>query len=1415
MASVEQYKEDIADKYIKDFKDDLNFFEKIMVASISKKMKEILKSGKKIEVNNLKDLEDLWFWRKVLWVKIWDKQLFEKLINKTFNFLKEKQEKIIQAQTEWRLEELANLVINWKLDNLEQNVNGNGWTTTDWNNETWNNETWNNTNNHEWTHTEWDNSWWDNNEESGWPNPITAWVEAWVITAATYRAWISKAERMMWLKSKETPESFNAQETKKMLNKLSAEMNEKLKSWVKMNRAQESVYKKSIKLFDEAANSLDGETAEAFKAWQKLQNKINPNLLKSFGGDIKTLKLIESLPDEELATIIGKSEKEIIEFFKSKNITISNDIAKELKILNSVDEIKWFTRILKNWTKLSRFLRWVKWMWAVTFLFAWFDVWCYFESKKEAELAAKVNELRWEIMKDNANIQLIIWLWSIWAEILALAGVCAAWGSVTWPWWTVIWAAVWLLAWAISIWYDEFYGKKKEFYAQNRYDFINQKRTKIKQSIVQLFESDRLDMHAWMKESIKDDRGPNSEIDTMEDAWEALIYQEEIMNWGYYLLQWYYSSWEKEETYKNNLNEEDKKQYEEQKKKMENIIKIRMEYIKIYVKEDKSSKEYNEMKMALLNNQWVEYVEQLLADSNVYAYLKSDDENAYIQNYKELNVETYKEAYKQKLSQEYSQEFTMFEKLGQENPAHLQEICEWVLASKWSIESSFENDDWTSCYTEQEVTILKRNIDFVVKYNEYRNLGRPIEKQVTTWISWDSVDYKYIQQVLLDLNSIDKRPVWEKESSMKYLSSYEFNDQIDSIDCQVSSSVFQNILYSIAREIHWYTWNNDKFELVWFYTWDWDTTWIYMDDAWKINDVTWFLFFGAKDESVKDPDKLTKEQALKMIIWEVDLDSDVEAADDKVTHEFRKRVKAIIDREYSYIEKKKDYEKQIIDFVTSNNQWQNGYVEIPENIVLNAKRAWIWDVHKFLFRVENWQIYALSRGDMVNTVLHFDDPNINIKYETLNPLRTELSAQEKNLISYVDSAEKKLNTLRSKQWQFLFWKEHEDDLDIPEELERIMSQKSIEWNNIKESVLYMQPSVAYDCLFQKSKEYYDYFNGMYLWLLNTVTNMSCMRWINSNDINDSAHFLSAIQFVWVDIVSIKDWKLEISNSVNENIKKYLPDLFDFYKDSTNWKTVKQLLMSKDEKENKLWQELAKKIYELCLEETVLDFDSKWNVDGISTLDFSDNDLEKVKKKLEKWLEWVWFIQACIEYRDSEKPSIESDYIIRDVKSAEVDSHKKIDEMTKKIVDTMKNVDWTHKRKTPKFQADKEQKKEWKITWRLSSRWYSEKITVNMGESGNIKSVTVDWLWEFKDPQEWFRIANFINWIKNNLDEHPYWESVNTWSLKYYEWDSNVLQRHHSWFWWDYDILEEKTLNKYYPSIKNSPKFLNYINSFVK
>jgi len=77
---------------------------------------------------------------------------------------------------------------------------------------------------------------------------------------------------------------------------------------------------------------------------------------------------------------------------------------------------------------------------------------------------------------------------------------------------------------------DELHYDKKAFYGQNRYDFIQQDRTTIKQSIVNLLEADRLDMNERMKEKLAEDAKESGiEINTMENAREALIYQEEIL----------------------------------------------------------------------------------------------------------------------------------------------------------------------------------------------------------------------------------------------------------------------------------------------------------------------------------------------------------------------------------------------------------------------------------------------------------------------------------------------------------------------------------------------------------------------------------------------------------------------------------------------------------------------------------------------------------------------------------------------------------------------------------------------------------------------------------------------------------------------------------------------------------------------
>ena len=1432
MTSIESYKDSIAEKYVEEFKKELKFFEKIMISPLTKKMKEILKSNKKIDVNNLKDLEDLWFWRNILWIKIWDKQLFENLVNKTFGFLKEKQEKIIQAETEWRLDELSNLVINWKLDNLEHRINDENQTWTS--DSTWNTvkqdrvdntDAWNND---EWISSQWDDNLWEGNswgdsswegspwKDREWVNSITAWVVTWTAWALVYYEWISAAEKKLWInKLKEAPKEFDAKATKKMMENISWEMSEKLKS-PKLSKAQRKVYEKSIKEFNTAAESLDGETAEAFRAYQKLQDRLPTNLWKTMHYDMKTLRLIEGIKKEELTEIIGKNEREIIEFFDNRSIKVSEDLARQLKIAKNADEIKWLVKIFKNWTKLRNVLKWIKWMWVITILFAWFDIWCYLEGKKEAELASKINEVRWQILKDKATMQLIIGLWSVALEALTILVTCIVWWSVAWPWWTVIWIAVWIIAAAASIWYDELYANKKEFYAQNRYDFINQKRTKIKQSIVQLFESDRLDMNSWMKESIKDDRWPNSEIDTMEDAWEALIYQEEIMDSGFYILPMYYSSGENEATFKKTLTKEQIETFEKEKKDMEKIIETRKEYIKQYI--DKNGKTYNQLQQSIASNKAMDCVEQILADSKVYSYLKSDDTEPYISDYKKMDVQQYKESYKKKLSEEYPTEFQMFEKLRQENPNHLQEICAWFTASKWIIESSFESksEDDEPCYSDEEISTMKKNIDFLTKYDTYRNLGTPPEKQINSWIVWTTFDYKYIEDVLLDIKNINKRPVWEEKQSIRYLSCYEF-DERSNIENQVSDSIFQNIIYSIAREIHWYDWKNDQFSLLHFYSWDGNDTGIYYDKKWKAN------IDRRVDRGFTELDANTKDKVKAQLLWWTfvlwaELDSPVEAADNQLNAEFRKKVEAIIDREYWYRENKSFYEKKIIDFIKNNNNGKNWYVEIPEFLAMEAKKAWLWNVYKYLFKIENGQIYAITRGDIAQDNLHFNNEWKGIKYEVTNKLRqkSEYTQEEKNLMDHVDVAEKKLQKIRDVQWSFLWIKQHEDDLDIPVELERIMSQKSAEWDQVKESILYMDWIAAKKYLEQKSEEYYNFFNWMYVWILNQVTSMKA-----SNDMDSSGYFYAASCFIGWNAVRLKEanWKkeIEINESVNESIRPYLKSLLSST-DPKSWKKINELLISDDEKEQERWMHLANSILALCLEKAVLTFDSTWKITNISQMDFKDSTLEKVKKDLNKVFQAEMFTEVYDKYRETDYLDIKNQFVTRTVEESETDSHNEIKNMTAEIIKTMNNVYRASKRKDPEFEVDEKQNKEWVIAWTFKSRWFTEKVTVIMDWNKKLKSIKIDKLniGPFS-PKEWFRIANLINWIKYNIKEYPKWASASGrlwWKYWKYQRSWAELERDVINSNLDVDILDNATVNKYYPSIKWNKEFLNYINSFL-
>jgi hypothetical protein len=86
--------------------------------------------------------------------------------------------------------------------------------------------------------------------------------------------------------------------------------------------------------------------------------------------------------------------------------------------------------------------------------------------------------------------------------------------------------------------------------------------------------------------------------------------------------------------------------------------------------------------------------------------------------------------------------------------------------------------------------------------------------------------------------------------------------------------------------------------------------------------------------------------------------------------------------------------------------------------------------------------------------------------------------------------------------------------------------------------------------------------------------------------------------------------------------------------------------------------------------------------------------------------------------------------------------------------------------------------------------------------------------EFTNIDEWFRVANLINWIKKNKIDNPKWKSAwrYRWSYGDYIRKDWKLDRDVTWTPDNVVILSVPVVNQLYPSIKNSQKFLDYINS---
>lgn len=282
---------------------------------------------------------------------------------------------------------------------------------------------------------------------------------------------------------KHLSESLEAPQLKTTIaNSLEALKSQRQVMHSRLSSKQLATIDKHIAKLSKGLEQVDEEGVELLKLWRKLDAKLPTSLLQGTGLDSKTLTQLEQLAPE----LVGKSREELQFLLKGQySLSVSDELVDTLAQAATVNEIKGMTKVLRHGSKVNRIVQTLSGAMLVDVAFLGFDVWTYLETKKEAELIAKVNQIRAHNKMNQANVQLGIGLASVAVEAAIIAYAVSAGTAVGGPFGMLLGLGVGGVSAAVSMGVDSLYFDVQDFYTQNQEDFLRQSRGRLKHAILQ------------------------------------------------------------------------------------------------------------------------------------------------------------------------------------------------------------------------------------------------------------------------------------------------------------------------------------------------------------------------------------------------------------------------------------------------------------------------------------------------------------------------------------------------------------------------------------------------------------------------------------------------------------------------------------------------------------------------------------------------------------------------------------------------------------------------------------------------------------------------------------------------------------------------------------------------------------------
>ena len=1365
MVAIEQLKSEISEKYLDDFKEQLWFLKSLVLLPIKDDIKKILSWEANLP-QKFDEVKEFWWWKNIINFVTPD------IANQIFTFMKEKRTEIETRKTEEELQALKNEILTGVKTHAKETPQILASSSS-------------------------------SNQEN-MQAVLQAGEVAWDPHQKSDPQFLShdKKEKHTQESEKESPAKSMAMgvaagvagvwatlgldrvirgyETRNLVKKLSPEqikdqLNWALETMKKQRSALESrLSSKQLKVLDKNIDELskgfanfDKETIDLLKSWDSLGGKIPNKILFHLRLDPKTLKQISLLSDQ----LIGKSPADIQTILKSNNILdVGDDLVESFSKAASKAELESMCTLLSRGTKLSRAIKTFKGAMLFDMACLWFDVFVYLEDNKEADLIAKVNEIRASNKYTRANVQLGIGVASVAIEALLMCtSLWSAWGPIG----TLIGVWVGGLTAAAAIGVDTLYFDVKDFYLQNKEDFLRQKRSQLNQTILQwLYNKENwnttLNEKLWAPELTQ-------KAKSLNDAIWSMLFIDELENGDLsgssQVLFSYLQSGKKKSDFESGLSQQERQRFDLERKQVEEKVKQRFDYLKTFFKRGDVVRKIEK---------WggMQYLDNLVNQSRVYQTLKLQNKWNTNLNFNQ-NLDLYQKEYFKEFSPEKVKKLQNLEKT---SPELYQEIL--VTSDLSSLLSEDEKDQ---NYTEN-VKLVKAMQDWekLITWDGFARLQIPDSNK----------NVAFIENLLrkdFDLFQVQYPQLWKEE-----VATIVENRQERRWNLNVSDDPMQNVLYRLACELYGYTGENDKAQLMQFYSEDVaNNHGIYFSSERKLNkdwlvdggiDTRLVWGFPASQLDVKVEQIMKKE--FKTLTSSID--TPTENIDRNLQKEFENKIRAILKSELSYrtVEKQNEIKNQISAFVSKNAQGGK-YIELPYYLLLQAKKAGFWDLQRQFFTIKDGQLETLVLKSELN-----EKKMLNAEVSYLSPQREKFSDEEQVLIARVDAAHQQLSQLQAVESSF----SKEDELDMPKEIEVLIADKYKEREKFKTDILYYDASVVGTSEILKQYESFaTYFENLYLWIMLSLTKFK------TNDVDSFALYNAALFYGEWDFFSADgtfDEKKITSFPYLQNAK-----VKDYYLSSIKtqkvWsKTIEQLRKSEDPKEKAIWRQASKLILSTMLSESLLGKNSDWKIaaikvggnwwdtDAISALLNPNKLSEKIKKRLLKL--------PNIPVLDTQKIQKlkESPVRVKVMPNSQKEAIKQINPLQEQIEATSPNIVWQNQRGNIIYDPERAVLKSWWHTIKLaekSEKFYLDKLDL--------------WL----SLKEVLRLANFANWIKKT------YKRVRI-AFEIEGLHDALVAKNQGIFWSDTEIISQDTLKERCPIAKDdavAQKIASWLTEMIK